>query len=250
MSALKIQQIDIRAFKAFLDLSIPLNGRDLLVYGKNGAGKSSIYWALYTFLQSAQKQSDEVFKYFDPARPENLINRFTANPGASAISVSFQTQDGVQDSSYTISKTLHGTKDVPKILNGDLASDFITYRILFSFYHYRNSQTINLWQVFEDEMLPFCRGDSVKKIFELWVQLRKADPFAETKAEGEIGYATFRRYNRFDTEVSRFNRAFREVLARITTEAQTFYDKHFAEPEELAPEKKLMLGVNLALPAE
>jgi len=250
MSALRIQKIDVKAFKAFLDLSVPLNGRDLLVYGKNGAGKSSIYWALYTFLQSAQKKSEDVFKYFDPARPENLINRFTTTPEAAAIAVSLQSEDGVLDSSYRISKTLHETSGVPKILNGDLASDFITYRILFSFYHYRNSQTINLWQVFEDEMLPFCQGDSVKKIFELWVQLREADPFAETKAAGEIGYATFRRYNSFDTKVSRFNRALKEVLTRITTEAQAFYDKHFAEPEEIAPEKKLMLGVNLALPAK
>ena len=250
MSALRIQNIDIKAFKAFLDLSVPLNGRDLLVYGKNGAGKSSIYWALYTFLQSAQKKSDEVFKYFDPDRPENLINRSTTTPEAAAIAVSFQSEDGNLDSSCTISKTLHDTKDVPKILNGNLASDFITYRILFSFYHYRNSQTINLWQVFEDEMLPFCQGDSVKKVYELWVQLRDADPLAETRAAGEIGFATYRRYNQFDDKLSRFNRAFKEVLARITTEAQTFYDKHFAEAEELAPERKLMLGVNLDLPAE
>ena len=250
MSALRIQKIDIKAFKAFLDLSVPLSGRDLLVYGKNGAGKSSIYWALYTFLQSAQKKSDDVFKYFDPARNENLINRFTTTPETAAISVSFQSEDGVLDSSYTISKTLHDTKDVPKILNGDLASDFITYRILFSFYHYRNSQTINLWQVFEDEMLPFCQGDSVKQIYEFWVQLREADPFADTKAAGEVGWETGRRYDRFAAQVDRFNTAFKEVLARITTEAQAFYDKHFAETEELAPEKKLMLGVNLALPAE
>jgi len=111
MNSLRIQKIDVKSFKAFLDLSIPLNGRDLLVYGKNGAGKSSIYWALYTFLQSAQKQSDDVFKYFDPERTEKLINRFTTTPEAAAIAVSFQSEDGVLDSSYTISKTLHDTKD-------------------------------------------------------------------------------------------------------------------------------------------
>ena len=105
MSTLRIQKLDIKSFKAFLDLSVPINGRNLLVYGKNGAGKSSIYWALYTFLQSAQKQSDDVFKYFDIARPENLINRFTATPDDASISVSFQNEDGVLDSAYTISKT-------------------------------------------------------------------------------------------------------------------------------------------------
>ena len=42
MSTLRIQKLDIKSFKAFLDLSVPINGRNLLVYGKNGAGKSSI----------------------------------------------------------------------------------------------------------------------------------------------------------------------------------------------------------------
>ncbi len=250
MSKLRIQRLKIKSFKAFLDLSVSINGRNLLVYGKNGAGKSSIYWALYTFLQSAQKQSGDVSKYFDASRPENLINRFTTTPDDASIAISFQNEDDVFDSAYTISKALHETKDVSRILNGDLASDFITYRILFSFYHYRNSQTINLWQVFEDEMLPFCQGDSVKKIYALWVEIREADPYAETKAASEIGYATFRRYNRFDNRLLRFNRAFQEVLARITTEAQSFYDKHFADPEEATPDMKLMLGVNLASPAE
>jgi len=36
-----------------------------LVYGNNGSGKSSLFWALYTFLQSSIKPNDdEVKKYF------------------------------------------------------------------------------------------------------------------------------------------------------------------------------------------
>ena len=250
MSTLRIQKFELNSFKAFIGLSVPLNGRHLLVYGKNGAGKSSVYWGLYTFLQSAQKKSDDVFKYFDSDRPENLINRFTATPDDSSITASFQTEDGVFDSAYTISKTLHETKDVPKILNGDLASDFITYRILFSFYHYRNSETINLWQVFEDEMLPFCQGDSLKDVHELWVELKAADPYAEARAAKEVGYVAGRRYDRFQARVDRFNTGLTEILARITTEAQPFYEKHFADKEEAALEKKITLGVGLALPSK
>lgn len=250
MSKLRIQKLDIKSFKAFLDLSVPINGRNLLVYGKNGAGKSSIYWALYTFLQSAQKQSDEVFKYFDTARPENLINRFTTTPDDASIAVSFQKEDGDFDSAHTISKTLHETKDVSKILNGDLASDFITYRILFSFYHYRNSQTINLWQVFEDEMLPFCQGDSVTEVYKLWVEIKAEDPYAAARVAKEVGSAAGRRYDRFDARVKRFNTGFKEILARITTEAQAFYEKHFADKDETVPGKKLTVGVGLAAPAK
>ncbi len=250
MNSLRIQNLRIKAFKAFPELSAPLNGGNLLIYGKNGAGKSSIYWALYTFLQSAQKQTDDVAKYFDPDGNENLINRPTTAPEEAAITVTFQNENGDRDSSYTISKELHETKGISEILKGDLASDFITYRILFSFYHYRNSQKINLWQVFEDEMLPFCQANSVENIYQLWVDLKAADPFAEVRAAGEVSFAAGYRYNSFDVRVDRFNKGFEEVLARITTEAQAFYEKYFAEASETEEDKKIMLGVGLSVPAK
>jgi adenine-specific DNA-methyltransferase len=55
-------------------VSLNLEGRHLLLYGGNGAGKSSLYWALYTFLQSARKPKNGIAKYFDPANPQNLLN--------------------------------------------------------------------------------------------------------------------------------------------------------------------------------
>ncbi len=251
MSSLRIQNIGIKAFKAFPELSVPLNGGNLLIYGKNGAGKSSIYWALYTFLQSAQKQTDDVAKYFDPDGNENLVNNQpTTAPKEAAITVTFQNENGDLDSTYTISKELHETKGISEILYGDLASDFITYRILFSFYHHRNSQKINLWQVFEDEMLPFCQANSVPDIYQLWVDLKAADPFAEAKAASESGMAARRTYNKFDGRVDRFNTGFIEVLARITKEAQAFYEEHFAEASEAEKDKKIMLGIGLSVPAK
>ncbi len=52
-----LYKIEIRNFKAFREpFTLDLGGRHLLVYGSNGSGKSSLYWALYTFLQSAGKQ--------------------------------------------------------------------------------------------------------------------------------------------------------------------------------------------------
>lgn len=70
----RLHKIDIRNFKAFRDFTLNLEARHLLVYGDNGAGKSSLYWALYTFLQSARKPTPGVAKYFDPADPQNLLN--------------------------------------------------------------------------------------------------------------------------------------------------------------------------------
>jgi len=44
---LRIEILSLRAYRAFsAELEIPVHGRNLIVYGENGAGKSSIYKAL------------------------------------------------------------------------------------------------------------------------------------------------------------------------------------------------------------
>lgn len=44
---LRIESLTLRAYRAFsAELEIPVNGRNLIIYGENGAGKSSIYKAL------------------------------------------------------------------------------------------------------------------------------------------------------------------------------------------------------------
>ena len=142
----RIQRIGITNFKAFHGFSLDLEGRHLLVYGANGSGKSSLYWALYTFLQSAGKQSAEVHRYFDPAEPENLLNIHedeATRPGE--IAVTLRDTDSGNDTIYRIGKEAHDTHNQPVILKGDLASDFITYRFFFGFSDFRNSETFDLW---------------------------------------------------------------------------------------------------------
>ena len=69
-----LHQLSIRNFKAFPAFDLNLEGRHLLLYGPNDSGKSSLYWALYTFLQSARKSTPDVTRYFDPAHLETLLN--------------------------------------------------------------------------------------------------------------------------------------------------------------------------------
>ena len=84
-----ITKIEIEGFKAFpknfkLDLGI---GKNLLIYGENGSGKSSLYYALHVLLQSVFKD-DKGAKYFKPGdtngeefiiNNEHLINIFRFN---------------------------------------------------------------------------------------------------------------------------------------------------------------------------
>ncbi|WP_431198740.1 AAA family ATPase [Mucilaginibacter sp. P25] len=75
----KIRKLILQNFKFFLgNHELDFERKNVLLYGENGSGKSSIYWALYTFLQSVFKTDNlEIRKYFDPKHNENLINRYS-----------------------------------------------------------------------------------------------------------------------------------------------------------------------------
>ncbi|TXH26954.1 MAG: hypothetical protein E6Q99_03960, partial [Elusimicrobia bacterium] len=175
----RLHRICITNFKAFREFSLNLQGRHLLLYGANGAGKSSLYWALYTFLQSARKPQGGVAKYFDPAKPEHLLNlheQKEASPRPGEIAVTLRDAATRTDTTYRISQTVHGTFNQPAILKGDLASDFITYRFFFGFSDFRNSERFNLWSLFEKEILPFCVTIGGQSPYDMWQKIRAGTP--------------------------------------------------------------------------
>lgn len=60
-----VEKIVLKNFKAFRqEQPIDFKNKNVLIYGNNGAGKSSIFWALYTFLQSSIKSKEGIDKYF------------------------------------------------------------------------------------------------------------------------------------------------------------------------------------------
>jgi energy-coupling factor transporter ATP-binding protein EcfA2 len=158
----KIQSITLRNFKFFFgneteqtQNKIELNQNNLLLYGENGSGKSSIYWALYTFLQSCLKTDTQINKYFDPTDPENLRNRFASDTDDSAIILEIVNENGSKTKEIS-NKKLETNKSsdttVDKIIAG---SDFINYKFLAKLYDFRNSEEIDLFDWLEREVLMF-----------------------------------------------------------------------------------------------
>lgn len=175
----RLHHIAITNFKAFREFSLKLEGRHLLVYGANGAGKSSLYWALYTFLQSARKPKNGIAKYFDPTNQQNLLNlheQKEATPKSGEIALALRDTATCNDTTYRISQADHGTFNQPAILKGDLASDFITYRFFFGFSHFRNSEKFDLWPLFEKEILPFCVSTGGQVPLDLWQRIKSGNP--------------------------------------------------------------------------
>lgn len=236
----RLHHIAITNFKAFRDFSLKLEGRHLLVYGANGAGKSSLYWALYTFLQSARKPKNGVAKYFNVAHAQNLLNLHEQRqpaPRAGEIALTLRDAATSHDTTYRISQADHGTFAQPAILKGELASDFISYRFFFGFSDFKNSEEFDLWPLFEKEILPFCVSTGGQSPDELWQRIASGEPNPSRSPGlgGTYAYDAFRR----DTE--RFASVLPAVVDSISTEAQKFYDAHFASDD---PAKvTLRLGV-------
>lgn len=56
---MKIKKIEINNYKAFYGLHIfNIDGNNVLIYGENGSGKSSLYYALKDFFQSSREEID------------------------------------------------------------------------------------------------------------------------------------------------------------------------------------------------
>ena len=155
-----LDSINIHHFKAFKEFQLKLEGRHLLIYGANGSGKSSLYWALYTFLESAGKSTDEIQKYFDPRSDQSLVNIYASTPENETAFIKLTLKDDDTEETLKISNTQHQTKNNAIIAKASLASDFITYRFFFKFADFRNSQDFDIWELFEREILPFCRTTS------------------------------------------------------------------------------------------
>lgn len=155
----KIGKLTLKNFKFFLgEVSINFDRKNVLLYGENGSGKSSIYWALYTFLQSVFKNDPlQIRKYFDPGHDENLINRFAPAAEASSIVVEFKDDTGattIREISLTSIQTRPGNPD-NLVLNAALGSDFIDHKILSRVYSYYHKEDIDLFDFFEHHLLSF-----------------------------------------------------------------------------------------------
>ena len=64
---MKIQTIEITNYKAFLGThKINFGGKNVFIYGENGSGKSSLYYALKDFFQSS-------LEFIDLADPQDVF---------------------------------------------------------------------------------------------------------------------------------------------------------------------------------
>ena len=149
----RINEIVINGFKAFPSLyKIELGGKHLLMYGENGSGKSSIYYALHCIFNSSRKP-DNGKKYFDKNNSQNLINRFFIPKDEHDIPyVAVNWYDGGRNVFLSaVSEEESGGFD----RLAELETYFVNHNLLNGFFNFTNSNSINLFPIFQREIFPY-----------------------------------------------------------------------------------------------
>ncbi len=225
---MRINTIEIENFKFFRErIKLDLAGKNLLIFGENGSGKSSLYWALYTFFQSSMKTDDEIKKYFTKDKEENLLNKYCESDDSSIISIELKDINEVSIK-YAISKNLINTnKTDTTIKEANLASDFINYRVLSRLYDFRNSQYIDLFTLFKRDIFDYITmPESNKNVAEEWQRLSLGitdKPSMKSPV-----------YLQFQKDIESFNSYLEMYLTGIISSANEILKNDFEEKIELS----------------
>lgn len=227
-----ITKLEIDGFKAFptsFSLDFSRNGVacNLLVYGENGSGKSSIYYALHAFLQSVFK-SDEGAKYFRPddtGNDEYLVNihrigDIVRHGYSPSIILHLDNGKVLTFNRNGISSSTGNKFDLTQL---NRSSAFINHSYISRFHSARNSETIDLWPIFYKDILPFFI------------------PSGETDYLSQI-YDNINQYvidkkprvtNRYVKDsVDNFNKSLKNFIEEINQKVSSIYNTYFKEEGE------------------
>lgn len=222
---MKIKKVEIRDYKVFYGLNeFNVEGKNLFIYGENGSGKSSFYYALKDFFQS----STETLSYDET---ENIFLT-KAQKGKGFIKVTFNPDrsGAANDKTYTVKKGFKDTYTAgdTSIRDAIKLKSFLTYKHLLTIHHIKRENEIDLFELLVKGVLKHFKSIAItgtKEIGELWYDVEIA-----------IGKETSQAFNitakkkEVDEALDKFNAAFKKLFDRNSIEnimkfAQTILDK-------------------------
>lgn len=252
----KITKIEIKNFKGFYgtyQIDLHKAGKNLLIYGENGSGKTSLYKALELFLDSSENGTIDFKDY------QNIFNT-----DKGYIKLHLRTNPTSNEHVYEWSDDIKETVD-PPIVNASKSKGFFDYKaLLHTHYLHYESDTVNVFNLLIGNLLANVTSDvtglSIAEEWENISEQSSSQPDIEI-LEGQL--AVFNReladrlteleakaseiLDRFGCNVS-FNLNFQEITYNRTNEALdnqeillkvTFFDKDISAHHRFLNEAKL-----------
>lgn len=230
MTKKTIEKITFKNFKAFREeQTIDFKNKNVLIYGNNGAGKSSIFWAIYTFLQSSIKTQSEIekyFRFFDSANDsthQSLRNIFEVPTEDAYIDLTIA--EGTQKTTRRISESSINTIGNIDIKLINTTSDFINYKLLSNFYRDSHKYEVNLWQVFERDIFPYLTDNVTDEtILDKIKRITKNVPLTD---KGYPAQNNSNKKNNYIATVDSLNQEIETLLVKIQRVANEIIKEHF-----------------------
>ena len=176
---MKITKIEIKNFKAFRGPDIiNLNedsqkGQNLLLYGENGSGKTSLYEALKFFLES----SEGIHQFGDHR------NIFTDETDKGYIKLHFTPDPKLNKEIYEWSENIQNDTKIQPIIDASKAKGFLDYKDLLKtnyLHHGRNS--VNVFDLLINTLLKNVVNDQTfptQSFSEQWDEISRAVPLEQ-----------------------------------------------------------------------
>ncbi len=171
---------DFRAFAGPEPVTFQLDGKNLLIYGENGAGKSSVFHALDEFFSVARRGPQ--------ARKDRLValkNVFSGQPEA-GLKISVEFDDGQPAAEWTTAR--HPVDIAPvadsRVKNAAYRKAILDYRSLLETNFRHGDGPVNLFDVCINVLLrdfEVVHGGVQKPLFDLWAELLE---LADVEARG------------------------------------------------------------------
>jgi energy-coupling factor transporter ATP-binding protein EcfA2 len=214
----RITKLEISNFRAFFDnYEIELNkGENLLIYGENGSGKSSLFKSINNFLSSSQNPAFNYVKHHNKDTQEGILS-FTFHDYNPAINTITSPYGEV----ISFGSNVVTTDTEQFIKTADLTKGFLDYKGLLAIYNHDEAQP-NLFELI------------ILNLFKNFIPTH----LGATEAIGKIFKQLFKKiteaYNRntYDyrdgiPEMATFENLLRQVLHEVFLQLNAFLIKYF-----------------------
>ena len=239
----RIDKIKVKNFKFFNEEFVfAPQGKNVLLYGENGAGKSSLYWSVYTHYQAYAKEQEEAQKYFRAEHPQNLRNRFAGQDEDSYIRMCFSNGTGtIKDIEDSCNCYYNDDADTRSFMRKTaMASDFMNYKFLSSLFDFKNSEANEVFPLFEKEVLPYIEleeslrmvdgtNTDINNAGEWWEYIKGTYEVIPTSDRtGKFDQRT-PEYKLYKEQIERFNKLLGEKLLWIIHRANAIIANEFEQ---------------------